>query len=89
MNSAITFVELDNRIISATYRNLMIRAKIVLVDKASGSPLPEPVTTINSPMPSGALRIRLPETVGRGTYFLMARNAHGTDVARSADFDIG
>jgi hypothetical protein len=88
MNCAIHFVELDNRVISATYRNLMVKAKVVLVDLASGTPLPDPVTTITSPMPSGSLRIRLPEAIGPGTYFLMARNAHGQDVARSAEFDI-
>jgi hypothetical protein len=89
MNTVIHFVELDNRIISATYRNLMVRAKVVLVDTASGVPLPEPVTTITSRMPNGSLRIRLPETIGPGTYFLMARNAHGKDMARSVEFDIG
>jgi hypothetical protein len=88
MNSVIYFVELDNRVISATYRNLMIKAKVVLVEEASGAPLPEPVTTITSPMPSGVLRIRLPDTVRPGTYFLTARNAHGEDVAHSAVFDI-
>ncbi|HLZ04707.1 MAG TPA: hypothetical protein VKR55_21485 [Bradyrhizobium sp.] len=88
MNSAINFVELENRVVSATYRNLMVKAKVVLVDKASGSPLPEPVTTITSPMPNGTLRIRLPDTVVPGIYFLTARNAHGKDVARSADFNI-
>jgi len=88
MISAINFVELENRIVSATYRNLMVKAKIVLVDKASGSPLPEPVTTITSPMPNGALRIRLPDAIAPGTYFLAARNAHGEDVARSADFHV-
>ena len=46
MNSAINFVELENRTVSATYRNLMIKATVVLVDKASGQPLAEPVTTI-------------------------------------------
>lgn len=88
MYSSINFVELDNRVISARYRNLMIRATVVLVDKASGAALPEPVTTISSPMPSGALRIRLSDTVAPGAYFLMARNAHGEQVARSADFKI-
>ena|SRR5215475_7232869 len=88
MNSVIHFVELENRIISATYRNLMIRAKVVLVDKASGEPLPEPVTTISSPMPTGNLRIRLPDTVRAGIYFLLARNAYGSDLARSAEFCI-
>jgi hypothetical protein len=88
MNSVIHFVEVENRVVSATYRNLMVRARVVLVDTASGMSLPEPVTTITSPMPNGSLRIRLPETIGPGTYFLMARNAHGKDMARSVDFDI-
>lgn len=88
MNSAINFVELDNRIISATYRNLMIKAKVVLIAKASGQALPEPVSTIASPMPAGALRIRLPDSVKPGSYFLEALNAHGEKVARSAEFEI-
>lgn len=61
MNSSIHFVELDNRVITATYRNLMIKAKVVLVDTASGRPLPDPVTAISSPLPAGQLRIRLPD----------------------------
>ncbi len=89
MNSAINFVELENRIISATYRNLMVRAKVLLVDKESGAALADPVTTINSTMPVGSLRIRLPEGVRPGTYFLQARNAHGEDIARSAEFRVG
>jgi hypothetical protein len=89
MNSAINFIELDNRIISATYRNLMVRAKVVLVERESGTVLAEPVTTINSAMPVGSLRIRLPETVKPGVYFLQARNAHGEDIARSVEFRVG
>jgi hypothetical protein len=89
MNSVVNFVELENRVISATYRNLMIKAKVVLVDTASGEALPEPVATIASPLPAGSLRMRLPEKVGPGLYFLRALNAHGQDVARSADFEIG
>jgi hypothetical protein len=88
MNSAINFVELENRVISARYRNLMVKAKVVLVDQASGAQLPKPVTTIASPMPSGSLRIRLPDSVRPGTYFLKALNAHGQFAARSADFEI-
>jgi hypothetical protein len=88
MHSAINFIELENRVISATYRNLMVRAKIVLVEKASGTPLVEPVTTITSTLPSSSIRIRLPEGVKPGTYFLQARNAHGEDMARSVDFSI-
>jgi len=88
MNSIINFIELENRVISATYRNLMIKAKVVLVDKASGEQLPDPVTTISSPVPSGSLRIRLPDSLKPGIYFLRALNAHGDDVARSAEFQV-
>jgi len=88
MNSAINFVELENRTVSATYRNLMIKAKVVLVDKASGEPLAEPVTMIVSQLPAGALRIRLADSTGPGIYFLLAFNAHGAKLARSADFEI-
>ena len=88
MNSVINFVELDNRVISATYRNLMVKAKVVLVELESGAQLPSPVTTISSPLPSGSLRIRLPDSVKAGTYYLMALNAHGMEAARSADFHI-
>jgi hypothetical protein len=89
MNSFINFVELENRIIAATYRNLMVRAKVVLVDKETGAALAEPVTTITSTMPAGSLRIRLPEAVRPGVYFLQARNMHGEDIARSVEFSIG
>jgi hypothetical protein len=88
MSSTIHFIELENRVISASYRNLMVRAKIVLVDKTSGEPLPDPVTTIASPLPSGSLRIRLPDTVKPGAYFLKALNGHGEHVAQSAEFDV-
>jgi hypothetical protein len=88
MKSSINFVELENRIISATYRNLMVRAKVVLVAKESGTALTEPVTTITSTMPAGSLRIRLPEAIRAGVYFLLARNAHGEDIARSTEFSI-
>ena len=88
MNSAIHFVELDNRIISATYRNLMVKAKVVLVDTASGRPLPDPVTTISSPLPAGQLRIRLPDSVKAGLYVLEAFNVHGDKVAQSIAFEI-
>jgi hypothetical protein len=88
MNSSINFVELDNRIITATYRNLMIKAKVVLVDTASGRPLPEPVINISSPLPVHQLRIRLPDSVKAGVYVLQAFNAHGEKVAQSAAFEI-
>lgn len=88
MNSSIHFVELDNRIIIATYRNLMIKAKVVLADKASGQPLPDPVTTISSPLPASQLRIRLPDSVKAGRYVLQAFNAHGERVAQSAAFEV-
>ncbi len=88
MNSSIHFVELDNRVITATYRNLMIKAKVVLADEASGQPLPDPVTIISSPLPASQLRIRLPDSVGAGLYVLVAFNAHGEKVAQSAAFEV-
>jgi hypothetical protein len=88
MNPVINFVELENRVISATYRKLMIGAKVQLVDKTSGEPLPEPVTRITSPMPSGSLRISLPASVSAGDYFLRALNGHGEFAAQSAVFRI-
>ena len=88
MHSVINFVELENRVIAATYRNLMVRAKVVLVEATSGKELSEPVTTINSPMPNGTLRIRLTDSIGNGVYFLKALNAHGEYLARSANFVI-
>jgi hypothetical protein len=88
MSAVINFVEFENHIISATYRNLMIRAKVVLVDKTSGEQLPEPVTTIVSPLPAGSLRIRVPEAVKPGTYYLKALNGHGEHAAQSVEFYI-
>jgi hypothetical protein len=88
MNSVINFVEFENQVISATYRNLMVGATVVLVDRTSGLELSEPVTRIASRVPVGSLRIRLPASVKAGTYFLRALNGHGTHVAESAQFDI-
>jgi hypothetical protein len=88
MNPVINFVELENRVISAIYRNLMVKAKIVLVDQTSGEQLPEPVITIASPVPSGSLRIRVPDTVKPGAYFLRALNGHGEYAAQSVEFYI-
>ena len=88
MISVLNFVELENRVVCATYRNLMVKAKVVLVDRASGTQLADPVTTITSPMPVGSLRIRLPASVKPGTYFLMALNGHGDHVAKSAAFEV-
>ena len=89
MNSAIDFVEFENRVISATYRNLMIKAKVVLVDGASDAQLSDPVVMIASPLPTGMLRIRLPDTVKPGIYYLRALNAHGDRLARSNEFWVG
>jgi hypothetical protein len=86
MNSVINYVEIENRVISATYRNLMVGAKVMLVDKTSDQPLPDPVTTIASPAPAGSLRIRLPATVKPGNYYLKALNGHGAPVAQSVGF---
>ena len=89
MISIINFVEIENRVIAATYRNLMIRAKVVLVDKASGEPLADPITTIASPAPNGSLRIRLPHAIKPGTYYLRALNGRGEAAAHSVEFYIG
>jgi hypothetical protein len=88
MNPIISFIEFDNRVISANYRNLMVRAKVVVVDKASGEQLSDPVTTIVSPAPNGSLRIRLPDSVKPGTYYLKALNGHGEFAAQSVDFEV-
>ena len=89
MRPVIRFLELENRVVSATYINLMVKAKVVLVDKASGQQLSDPVITIASPAPNGSLRIRLPDAVGPGTYYLKALNGHGQDAAHSAEFEVG
>jgi hypothetical protein len=89
MQSIINFVEFENRVVSATYRNLMVKAKVVLVDKATGQQLPDPVTTIASPAPNGWLRIRLPDSIKAGVYYLLALNGHGEPAAQSAEFRIG
>src|SRR6202022_100890 len=88
MNPVIKFVQLENRVISAIYRNLMVRAKVLVVDKNSGQPLPDPVTTIASPVPSGSLGRRPPTPYKPGAYFLKALNGHGEDAAQSAEFQV-
>jgi hypothetical protein len=88
MKPVINFVELENRVISATYRNLMVRAKVVIVDKVSGEQLPDLVITIASPVPVGSLRIRLPDDVKPGSYYLKALNGHGEYAAQSVEFYI-
>ncbi len=88
MNSVINYVEFENRVITATYRNLMIGAKVVLVDKTSDQQLPDPVTTIASPAPAGSLRIRLSATVKPGDYYLKALNGHGASIAQSVGFHV-
>jgi hypothetical protein len=88
MNPVINFVEFENRAISAIYRNLMIKAKVVVVEKTSGAELSDPVATIASPAPNGSLRMKVPDSVKSGTYYLKALNAHGEYAAQSVDFYI-
>jgi hypothetical protein len=89
MNPVISSVEYENRVISAKYRNLMVRAKVVVVEKSSGEQLPEPVHTISSPAPpNGSLRLRLPDSVKPGIYYLKALNGHGAYAAQSVDFEV-
>ena len=89
MKPVISSIEIDNRVIVAKYQRLMVGAKVVLVEKASGRQLPETVTRVASPVPVGALRIRLPDAILPGTYFLRAFDGHGEDAAQSSDFEIG
>ena len=88
MRAVINFVEFENRVVSAKYLNLMLKAKVVLVDKASGEQLPNPVITISSPAPNGSLRVRLPDSIKPGTYYLKALNGHGEYAAQSAEFEV-
>jgi len=88
MNPVINFVEYENRVISATYRNLMVKAKVVLVERTSGAQLPDPVVTIASPVPNGSLRMRLPDSVKPGTYYLKVLNGHREYAAQSVDFNV-
>ncbi|OKO68929.1 hypothetical protein [Bradyrhizobium sp. AS23.2] len=88
MKPIINFVEIENRVIIAKYQRLMVRAKVVLVEKTSGRQVLETATMIASPVPVGALRIRLPEAIKPGTYFLKAFNGHGEAAAQSVDFEV-
>jgi len=89
MFSAISFKEFDNQVISATYSNLMIGARIVLVDADNGLQLPEPAASISSPAPNGTVRLRLPAAFKSGSYFLRALNGHGAGIAQSSIFSVG
>jgi hypothetical protein len=51
--------------------------------------LSDPVATISSPAPNGSLRIRLPDAVKPGDYFLKALNGHGEFAAQSVVFQVG
>ena len=89
MKPVISSIEIENRVIVAKYQRLMVGAKVVVIEKASGRQLSETITRVASPVPVGALRIRLPDAVQPGTYFLKAFNGHGEDAAQSAEFEIG
>lgn len=88
MKPVISSIEIENRVVIAKYQRLMVGAKVVLVEKASGRQLSETFTRVASPVPVGALRIRLPDAVTPGTYFLRAFDCHGEDAARSREFEI-
>lgn len=88
MKPHISSIEIENRVVVAKYQRLMVGAKVVLVEKASGRQLAETLTRVASPVPVGALRIRLPDAIEPGTYFLRAFDGHGEDAARSVDFEI-
>ena len=88
MKPVISSIEIENRVIVAKYQRLKVGAKVVLVEKASDRQLPETVTRVASRVPVGALRIRLPDAIAPGTYFLKAFDGHGEHAAQSADFEI-
>lgn len=90
MDSAITFVEFENQVISATYRKLMAKARVVVVDKESGHELTEPTVRLASTAPpNGSVRLRLPAKFRPGTYYLRALNERGEHLAQSLPFRIG
>ena len=67
MNSVITFVEFENQVISATYRNLMIGAKVVLVDNDERArSCPNPSSGSHRRPPTVRFGIRLPAAVQAG-----------------------
>jgi hypothetical protein len=84
MDPVINFVSIENRTVSAEYRNLMIGGKAVFVDKTSGQQLPAPVTPIDST--HGSLTIKLPDSVKAGQYHLNALDPHDHFAAQSVDF---
>jgi hypothetical protein len=86
MNAAINFVELKNRVVSVTYRNLMTGTTVVLVDKTSGAQLPAPITGLPPSVSDGSLNILLPDSVKPGDYFLKALDGNGNFTAQSVDF---
>jgi hypothetical protein len=89
MDSAITFVEFENQVISATYRKLMAKAIVVVVDKETGHELTEPTVRLaSSTPPNGSVRLRLPATFRPGTYYLRALNERGEQLAQSLPFRI-
>jgi len=51
--------------------------------------LPDPVITIASPAPNGLLRIRLPDSIKSGAYYLKALNGRGEPAAQSVEFYVG
>ncbi|MCA1359637.1 hypothetical protein I6F14_14965 [Bradyrhizobium sp. IC3069] len=89
MKPVISSIEIENRVIVAKYQRLMVGAKVVLVEKVSDRQLPETATRVASRVPVGALRIRLPDAIKPGTYFLKAFDGHGEQAAQSIDFEIG
>jgi hypothetical protein len=87
--SVINFVEFEHQVVLATYRNLMIGAKVVLVDNDNGEALPEPVARIASPAPNGSVRLRLPDSSSPAPNCPRALNGHGAHIAQSLPFRIG
>ena len=95
VSPAIKFNAIRGRELSATYRNLPLGSKIVLVDKVTGVALRDPVVTVRTRFPlfwrllallPVHIHIILPDAVRPGGYYLQALNQGGEFLAQSVEF---
>ena len=95
VSPAIKFNAIRGRELSATYRNLPLGSKIVLVDKVTGVALRDPVVTVRARFPllwrllallPVQIHIILPNAVKPGGYYLQALNQGGEFLAQTVEF---
>ena len=84
----LNFVNLQGRVVHATYQHMPANSKIVLIDKISGKAMPAPVAVARASDSQIAVTIKLPATVKAGTYHLKAQNLAGGYLAQSVDFTV-